>query len=193
MLLYKQHVPRYCQKSNIVTLYLPVYFRASWRSSPVSPVIKSLSSDTHWSHTSGHTPRRNRSSVRTVTTHQPSKVNSESLAKNSFIVHKVTLAWLLKVRQNQIAKVSICWIFFFTFMRGCKFTVFIGFYRVFCVYSMFLINLMAQFFVCRKLYNAYVLLSVHLLQNPLLHLGCYRAIETSNPFWELCLDALSKR
>lgn len=60
---------------DIVTLFLPVYLRASWRSSPVSSVIRSLNSDTHWSPTSGHTPRRNRSSVHTVTTHLPSKVH----------------------------------------------------------------------------------------------------------------------
>lgn len=62
-------------KCNFLTLCLPVYFRASWRSLPVSSVTKSLSSDTHWSPTWGHTPRRNHSSVLTVTTHRPSKVD----------------------------------------------------------------------------------------------------------------------
>lgn len=62
-------------------MFLSVSSTASWRSLPVSFVTRSLNLDTHWLPISGHTRRRNLSSVHTATMHQASKVNRDYLVK----------------------------------------------------------------------------------------------------------------
>lgn len=92
----------------ILSLCLPVYSRASWRSLPASSATRSSNSDTPWLPTSGHTPRRNRSSVHTVNTRQPSKVNPDFLERRGRNRLSRHILSLLKVRQNNVVRLHLC-------------------------------------------------------------------------------------